>query len=361
MVELRKSGRGVISYTCAIALCWLGLAAVAAADEVTSMGTTLRGAVVALSSAGVTLSPEYGEGTIVIAWDDVEAITTDGDVMLLHGDDEEIVAPVTGVSGGAVIVGEREIDVTTIHSAYPMGDGGPTWRDRMNSSWRYWDGNFDVGFNLQQSTTDTTGLVIAFGTTRTKGPSRLFSAASYRFATEKAKNQEKSTIQDELKGSLRGEYDFTDRIYGFASGDAEYDAIERLSIRAVPKVGAGYTIFREVLDAKRTNFLRAEAGPGWVYQKYFGGDENEYITFGLGARAAYFLPYDSRFDWTFDYLPAVDDWADNYLIRTTGSLTVPMFDPVSAKLSLTDEYNNQPSPDTVRNSLFFTAGLSIGW
>ena len=55
-------------------------------------------------------------------------------------------------------------------------------------------------------------------------------------------------------------YDITPRIYGFASGDATYDGIQKLSIRGVPKIGAGYKLWEEKLDADRRNFLQAEAG-----------------------------------------------------------------------------------------------------
>ena len=134
-----------------------------------------------------------------------------------------------------------------------------------------------------------------------------------------------------------------------------------MSIRTVPQLGAGYTIYLEQLDAKRQNFLKAEVGGGWVYQRYFGGDDSNYFTIAFGALACYYLPYDSRFDWRFDYLPAVDDFTHNYLLRTTGSLTVPMFDPVSAKFSLIDEYNNQPAPDTSHNNLYLAFGLSLAW
>jgi len=352
------------SYLCGaiLAACALALAAnAAAADTVTSKGTTLRGTVKSLTGKNVALESEYGEGVIVIGWEDVEDITTEGDVMVLHGEEEDLIAPIRGKRDGFLVVGEQEIDVTTIHSAQPVGADGPTWQDRLRSSWRYWDGNFDLGFNFQQSTTDTTGLVGAFQTTRNKGPTRIGGGASYRYSTEKRKGQPGSTIQDELKGTIRGEYDLSERFYAFGQGDLEYDGIERLSIRAVPKLGIGYTIWQEELDAKRRNFLSAEAGGGWVYQKYFGGIENDFFTVAFGARACYHLPYDSKFDWTFDYLPAVDDWADNYLLRTTAALTVPMFDPISAKFTVMDEYNNQPAPGAAYNNLFLTIGLSIGW
>lgn len=360
-MQSRRQGAKARGWTIALSAAVLAFAVDAAADTVTSKGTTLRGTVKSLTSKNVEFESEYGEGVILIDWDDIEDINTDGDVMVLHGEEEDLVAPLKGKRNGFVVVGEREVDVTTIHSAAAVGPDGPSWRDRMRSRWRYWDGNFDLGFNFQQSTTDTTGLVGAFQTTRNKGPTRFIGAASYRYSTEQRRNESKSTIQEEIKGLLRGEYDLTDRFYLYGSGDLEYDGIERLSIRAVPKAGVGYSIWTEELDAKRTNFLKGEVGAGWVYQKYFGGETNDFFTVAFGLRAAYYLPYDSKFDWTFDYLPAVDDWAENFLIRTTASLTVPMFDPISAKFSVMDEYNNQPAPDAAYNSLFLTIGLSIAW
>jgi len=40
---------------------------------------------------------------------------------------------------------------------------------------------------------------------------------------------------------------------------------------------------------------------------------------------------------------------------------VPVLDPISAKLSLVDEYDSTPGADVDRNSLFLTAGISVGW
>lgn len=341
---------------------WLvfGAAAVGA-DEVTSKGTVLRGKVTGISAKTLTLEPEYGAGSLVIEWEDVEAVSTDGDLQILHGEELELIAPIAGRRGDVLVVGEQEVEIATIFTGVAVGPDGPSWQDRLRSQWRYWDGYFDLGFTAQRSTTSTRGLTMAFETTRAKGPTRLLLGASYRFGTEDRRGAPETTTQNELKGLLRGDYDITERIYGFASVDGEYDEIERLSVRSVPKVGAGYTIFIEDVDEKRQNFLRAEGGGGWVYQKYFGGDEDDYFTIALGVLAKYHLPYDSVFDLRFDYLPAVDDWARNYLLRTTASLTVPLFDPIRFKASVMDEYNNQPATGARPNSLFLTVGLSLGW
>ena len=337
---------------------------VAAADEVTSKGTVLHGKVTGMSGSGITFEPEYGKGSLDIKWEDIENIKTDGALQVLYAD-QETYAPVQGLRDGKLLVGESaesaaEIDTATLESATPVGEGGPSFHDRMRSTWRYWDGNFDLGFNLQRATTDTTGVAVAFKTTRSKAPTRLTFSAAYRYAKEKPQDEDEHTTQDQALGLIRGEYDFTKRFFAFASFDALYDAIQDLSIRAVPKAGVGYVLWEQQIDADRRNFLSADIGPGWVYEKFFGGEDDSFFTIGLGASAGIYLPYGSKFDWRFDYLPAIDDFSD-YLIRNEAGLSVPLWDPISAKVALLDEYDSTPAEDADKNSLYLLVGASIGW
>ncbi len=355
----------------------LGHAVVAVADEVTSKGTVLHGKITAVSSAGVTFSPEYGKGELAIKWENVEGLKSDGAFQVLYGEDQEADGALLGFRDGKLLVESAAggvataIDVTTIRSGVPLGAAGLSFSDRMRNYWRYWNGNLDVGFSAQRATTDTTGFLLGFKTERTKDPTRLTLAASYRYATQKQSDQtlgasanKSTTTQDQAIGSVREEYDFTPRIYGFASGDATYDAIQKLSIRGVPKGGLGYVIWEEKLDAERRNFLQAEAGGSWVYEKYFQSTntpENNYFAIAFGALAGYYLPYGAHFDWKVDYLPAVDDFTGQYLLRSDAGLSVPVIAALAAKFSLLDEYNSKPAADAKHNSLYLTAGVSLVW
>ena len=263
----------------------LALTATAArADEVTSKGTVLKGKVTGFSSTELTFEPEYGKGSLVIDWKDVEDVKTDGPFQVLYGDDLEADAPLQGFSDGKVLVGgaaetATAIPTADIHSAVGIGPDGLTWKDELRSSWRYWDGSADFGLNLQQATTDTFGFLVGMHTTRVKAPTRFSIGGDYRYSTE-TKDQKNAngtttrqttTIEDRAFGTIREEYDFTDKFYLFGAGDVTYDAIQKLSIRGIPKLGVGYNVWEEKLDETRRNFFAVEAGGAWVYEGYFSG------------------------------------------------------------------------------------------
>jgi len=358
----------------------LALVATAArADEVTSKGTVLKGKVTGFSSTGLTIEPEYGKGSLVIEWKDVEDVKTDGPFQVLYGDDLEADAPLQGFTDGKVLVGgaaetATAIPTADIHSAVGIGPDGLTWKDELRSSWRYWDGSADFGLNLQQATTDTFGFLLGMHTTRVKAPTRFSIGGDYRYSTQQKQGSDKETIEDRAFGAIREEYDFTEKFYVFGAGDVTYDAIQKLSIRGIPKLGVGYNVWEEKLDETKRNFFAVECGGAWVYEGYFSGtgqiidrapletrDHNDYFAVAFGAAAAYYFPYDIYAGWRFDYLPAVDNFTTDYLVRNALEISAPLIDPVSAKFSLLDEYNNNPASDADRNSLYLAFGLSIGW
>lgn len=360
--------------------CALFLAVTARADQVTSKGTVLHGTITALGSSGITFEPEYGKGSLAIKWEDIEDLKTDGNFQVLYGDNEESDTPLAGFAEntlftGPAVEGATQIPIASIHSGYPIGPDGPGWRDRIRSAWRYWDGNFDVGFDATQATVDTTGLLIDFKTTRKKDPTRLIFGATYRYATQTdhrpASNPQfpgqevgSTTTQDQLYGLIRGEYDIIPRLYGFASGEATYDAIQKLSIRGIPKAGLGYLFWEQLLDEENRNFLAGEVGGAWVFERYFqstGTGDNDYFAIAFSAVAGYHLPYGAHFDGRVDYLPAVDDFTGNYLLRSGAGVTMPLIEPISAKFSVLNEYDSTPAAGTEHNSLFINLGLSLGW
>ena len=58
------------------------------------------------------------------------------------------------------------------------------------------------------------------------------------------------------------------------------------------------------------------SGPGFMYQRFFGGDTDNYFTILFGGDLEAQLPYGSKFTLKAEYLPEIFDFKDSYLIRT---------------------------------------------
>jgi hypothetical protein len=65
----------------------------------------------------------------------------------------------------------------------------------------------------------------------------------------------------------------SDRIFAFGQVTAEYDEIQSLSLRTDSAAGVGYRfVKREKL------MIAGRTGPDYVYQRFFGGDKDNYFT-----------------------------------------------------------------------------------
>ena len=183
---------------------------------------------------------------------------------------------------------------------------------------------------------------------RKKKPMDFFFGAYYFFQSSKGSDENR------LLGRARLDRDLSDRTFAFGQINAEYDEIQNLSLRTDPVVGLGYRfVDRETLT------LSGRSGPGYVYQRYFGGNVEDYFTILFGSDLEADLPYGSKFRWSVEYLPEVSDWQGNYLIRTIADWTMPIMGWLDFKIAVFDTYNNRPPDDTDRNTLTTTAGLSF--
>jgi putative salt-induced outer membrane protein YdiY len=196
-----------------------------------------------------------------------------------------------------------------------------------------------LAFAFTDATTDTTSFSTALELRRKKRPTDFFFGAYYFFGSTKESGGSRATTENRLLGRTRIDRDLTDRSFAFGQVSAEYDEIQRLSLRTDPVAGVGY---RFVAREKLT--ISSRSGPGYVYQRYFGGDTEDYFTILFGGDLEADLPYGSKFRWRAEYLPAVPDWKDNYLIRTTADWTMSISGWLDFKIAVFDTYNNQPAP-----------------
>jgi putative salt-induced outer membrane protein YdiY len=352
---------------------WLAAAlllapSVAAADRVTVKGAVLEGKVKSISAKQIVMETIYGKGDLTIPTEDVSAIETDAPFHVYKADDGVNVGRVVGISPAAVTVAENggatEIPFEAVQAAPRDAGEGANWFARRPVESPWWSGNVDLSFASFDAATHTTALATGFGVQRERGPNRTRLGASYLRSTTRDDEDDPGTVEDEtdeeitaseLRGFLRHEHDFTARVFGFGSIEAEHDSIENLSIRLIPKVGAGYKIVNT-----ETVLFSVDAGFAYVYQRYNGGDTESFTALAFGAESDVKLPFlGAVWHSRADYLPSISDWANDYRLRGETALLVPIFEQLSLKASVIDEYNSQPADDAVSNSISTLLGLSL--
>lgn len=327
--------------------------------EVVSRGKALEGSVIGVTDEGVEFQTVYGTGTIVIPWADVEKLHSDKKFVVLYGLDEEAAGRILGFEDGDLLIGEspdtaERLPVSRIYRSITRADYEKSPLEVWRARYRYWSANYDLAFGYTDATTETSSISTGLELRRKRKPREFTFGAFYYFGTTKATGEERITNENRLLGRTRLDYDLSERLFTFGRVSAEYDEIQDLSVRLDPTVGVGYRfVEREKLK------LAGRAGPGYVYQRYFGGESEEYFTILFGGDLEADLPYGSKLKWIVEYLPAIIDWQDNYLIRTTAEWTMPIIRRIDFKLSISDIYNSQPASAVERNSFIMTAGLSF--
>ena len=337
----------------------LGLATAGLGAEVAVKGKDLEGSVAGFTAEGVAFETVYGKGAIVIPWADVERLKSEKEFVILYGEEELAIGRAWGLKEGQLLVGESpekatQIPVEQITRSLTRDKYESSRLEALRVRYRYWNANFDLAFSYTEATVETNAFAVGLEFERKKEPTKLFLGGYYRYATTQTEGQDRIKNEDRIFGRGRLDYTLSDRIFTFGAVSAERDEIQDIRFRTDPNVGLGYRFL------KRENLIiSGRTGPGYVYQKYFNGQTNDYFTILFGGDLDANLPYGSKLRIRVEYLPAVDDWTDNYLVRGGLDFTVPIIGWLDFKFTIFNTYNSQPPPGTKRNSFITTAGLSF--
>ncbi len=340
----------------------LTTASSARADRLVVKGDTLQGTVQSITKQEIVLETIYGDGELVIAVEDVESIETEAPFHVLHGDDVRTIGPVVGLTPDAIVVAEPgaapvELAFQDVYVA--RRDPGPeaSLLERAPVGLPYWSGDFELAFSATQATDDTLALGTGLRLRRERGPHETNTGITYRLSQQKLQGESNDTTANELRGFLRHEYDFAARWFAFGAADAEYDEIESLSLRTVPRLGVGYRVYES--DAFS---FSVDGGGAYVYERFFGGDTNQFPALSLGATSDWDLSLlGAHWRNRLDYTPSLEAFIDDYLVRFESTLSIPMWEAISLRLSLVNLYDSTPAEGNDENSLSTQLGLSYGF
>jgi putative salt-induced outer membrane protein YdiY len=149
-----------------------------------------------------------------------------------------------------------------------------------------------------------------------------------------------------------GQYNhlFGERFYGFLNLEGLHDGLADLQYRFTLSPGAGYYFLKET-----NTTLAGELGPGLICQR-LGEVDTIYASLRLAERFEHKLNNGSRVWEKAEVLPQVNKF-ENFLINAEVGAEAPLTKTFSLRVTLQDNFVNQPAPDRKDNDVKLISSL----
>jgi putative salt-induced outer membrane protein YdiY len=150
-----------------------------------------------------------------------------------------------------------------------------------------------------------------------------------------------------------GQYNrlFTERFYGALRLDGQYDGIAGIEYRFKVSPLAGYYLIK---NDKMT--LAGEAGPSLILEHLKGQEARGYWAARLAERFEYKLTPTTKLWQSFEYLPKVDEWSENYLMNFEAGISTAITKHWGLRVVFQDMYASQPATGRKQNDMRLLAG-----
>ncbi len=208
-----------------------------------------------------------------------------------------------------------------------------------------WESSISAGLSLTRGNSDTLLATAAFKTRKkTEENEFAFGVDGSYGENDSVKNIES------LHGVGQYNHLFSKRFYGFFNLEALHDGIAGLQYRLTLSPGAGYYF------VKTTNTTFAgELGPGLIFQR-LGGVDTTYAPLRLAERLEHKYGDGARVWERAEFLPQVNK-LENFLVNAEVGAEAPLTKTFSLRVTLQDNFVNQPAPGHKDNDLKLISSL----
>ncbi len=217
-----------------------------------------------------------------------------------------------------------------------------TLDDAPASFWQGWDGSVEFGVDGSSGNDESFDLRAGLRLERDTERYLTKFSATYMLETDDGEENENNL-------TLKAGHDWKlpdSRWRIFTRGLYEYDEFEDWDSRVRLGGGLGY----DLIDTERTRFTPRV---GLFVHREFGGEDDDWTPeLNLGFDFEHELSETADIYWTFDYYPALDDFAD-YWIETEAGIKVAISEDhgLYLRAGIEDEYDSRPGSGKKRNDL----------
>ena len=318
----------------------------AQADEVfLKNGDKLTGTVISKAEGKLVFETKYA-GKIEINWADISRLTTDQAVRIQLDDDQMLEGPLTAPAENKLEVvdtaaGAKEVDLGQVAAINPPDLSGLRYSGFLNIGLKKEEGN----------TVADTYHLDAEGTFRWPDD-RFIIAVNSDYETNDG-NTTKQTF------NLFNTYDhFFDELWYWNNGlSFEHDKYADLRLRSTATTGLGYQIY----DTDRTSFS-IQAGPGYVWEDFYEGSNNDYAAAIWALRFRHILLEDWKLEAFHNHrvTQGLEDLDDFVFLSQTG-VRVPIFDNFQTTLQVNFDHDSAPGAGAEKNDTTYLLTVGYAW
>ncbi len=211
-----------------------------------------------------------------------------------------------------------------------------------------WRGAFDVNYAGHRGTADSDSLILDLRAERHREPWRLRLRSRYFRALKN-----RALSGNEWLWGGRVDRFFSPRLFVFASGDFEFDEIEKVDLRSVYAVGFGSDL---LVSEART--LSISGGTGYTRESFRNGTRRESFSGVFRQEFRHRLSSRSHWEQQFHFLQDLRD-APRFKLRIESAVRVRVSELLTVRFGISDAYDHRPQPGVQRNEVTFTTGLGI--
>ena len=323
-------------------------ATVALADKVTLVsGSYLTGT--AGDFDGNTLkftSDDLGEVAIDVS--KIAALESDRTHVVRYRDLTTATLPVTVVNG-AYQVGETALDMANVKDIDPAPEG---WHGSVNFS-----GTVTRGNTVGESASLTADV------NRRWEKDRLTADAGYYYAASGDSKQDKQKTTSRFEAQAQEDHFWSQKFYTYVNGKYETDRIMDLEYRWRVGLGGGYQwLENDDFGFGKVSFNQ-EVGMSYVGEKFEHVDDDNYGAFRYAHHLAWEIAAvkNLSFAHNLEWLPQVDEWADNYIIDADAGIVYKFSANWQLVAKVEWDYKSKVAPGTKHSDLRYILGLGYTW
>lgn len=322
------------------------------ADTITlSSGSTLKGETGAVEGGNlVFVSEDLGEIKIPVA---KIVLIDSARAHVVEYTDNRRETKTLSVDGGEFVEvdgGSRsKLDMTAVKAIDPVAET--------------WHGSVNLSAGATRGNTTSESVTFLADVNRRWEKDRFTANVGYWFAQSGDNRETKRKSESRFELAAQEDHFWMPKLYSYVNGKYEFDRILALDYRYRLGLGLGY----QWLEGSDLGFgalsFNQELGMAYVVERYSHEKYDDFGTFRYAHHFAWTVARVDGLDFfhNFEYLPAVDEWADNYMVNTDVGITYAFRANWQLIAKTEWNYKSKVGVNSKHSDIRYILGLGYKW